>query len=356
MPGHCTPSMHTPAAALPSQHEENRPLEWWKFAGIVEQTPARAGFDSTLGYARSTQCQTALSNGSFVIAASASFATTEDRSGSSIAAECRAASISSPKASAWRSTRSRRRKVHARATSVQNSDRTLLNPLKPLKIILFDIDGTLILTGGAGSRAMGRAFEDAFGIARAFDGIPMAGRTDRRILDAAAAHAGVTLDAAARRRFRDRYAARLLEALPEPGHSSRVLPGVEPLLQTLTPHPDFFVALLTGNCEQGAKLKLEHFDLWRFFRCGAFGDEVHDRNDLFAVAMQRARECGAPSIVAEDVIVVGDTELDVACAAAAGARSVAVATGSSTSEALRQSGADVVFEDLSDVNEFLRLL
>jgi phosphoglycolate phosphatase-like HAD superfamily hydrolase len=240
-----------------------------------------------------------------------------------------------------------------RRTSVRNRDRT---PLSPLKIVLFDIDGTLVLTGGAGSRAMSRAFEDTFGIARAFDGIPMAGRTDTRILETAAARAGVELSETARRRFRDRYFERLLEALSEPGHPKRVLPGVRPLLDALTTRSDIFLGLLTGNCEQGAKLKLEHFDLWSFFRGGAFGDEAHDRNDLFSVAMQRARECGAPEVPAEQVIVVGDTELDVACAAAAGARSVAVATGPSSSDALRQSGADIVFEDLSDTPAFLRLL
>jgi phosphoglycolate phosphatase len=288
-----------------------------------------------------------------VIAASASFVTMAGRSGSSIAVECRAASISSPKASAWRSTRSRRRKALAPGTFVRNRDRT---PLTPLTIILFDIDGTLILTGGAGSRAMSRAFEDVFAVARAFDGVPMAGRTDLRILEDASARAGVALNGPARRLFRDRYFERLLEALSEPGFSKRVLPGVQPLLEALASRPDIFLALLTGNCEQGAKLKLEHFDLWRFFRCGAFGDDAQDRNDLFSVAMQRARECGAPEVSAGHVIVVGDTELDVACAAAAGARSVAVATGPSTSSALRQSGADVAFEDLSDTAAFLQLL
>ncbi len=278
------------------------------------------------------------------------------RSGSSIAAECKAASINSPKGSEWPSTKSRRRKAREQQTSVRNRDRT---PLTPLNIVLFDIDGTLILTGGAGGRAMSRAFEEVFGIARAFDGVPMAGRTDRRILDNAAARAGLVLDDEARRRFRDRYFDCLLEALQEPAHPKRVLPGVLPLLEALTSPPlaeDIVLALLTGNCEQGARLKLEYFDLWRFFRCGAFGDDTHDRNDLFSVAMQRAKDCGFPGVAPERVIVVGDTELDVACAAAAGARSVAVATGPSSAGVLRESGAEVVLEDLSNTNGFLALL
>jgi phosphoglycolate phosphatase-like HAD superfamily hydrolase len=117
-----------------------------------------------------------------------------------------------------------------------------------------------------------------------------------------------------------------------------------------------FVGLLTGNCEEGARIKLQHFALWHLFRCGAFGDDVHDRNELFPVAIAQTLACGVPAVPAQNVIVVGDTEWDVACAVAAGARSVAVATGTSDVAALRRSGADVVVEDLSDTAAFLRLV
>jgi phosphoglycolate phosphatase len=203
---------------------------------------------------------------------------------------------------------------------------------------------------------MNRAFHDLFGLADAFDGIPMAGRTDRSILEDAITRAGLDRDDPRIARFSHQYSRRLLEALPEPGHRKDVLPGVRPLLDALTSRPDIFLALLTGNCEQGARIKLEHFDLWRQFRCGAYGDLARDRHELVPVAMRRARECGAPEVGPREVLVVGDTELDVACAVSAGARSVAVATGSSDSAALRQSGADVVFEDLSDTAAFIRLL
>jgi phosphoglycolate phosphatase len=227
-------------------------------------------------------------------------------------------------------------------------------------VVLFDIDGTLIRTGRAGSRAMDRAFEDLFGISRAFDGTQMAGRTDKWILEDAAIRAGVSLTAASLQRFRERYLVRLLETLPEPGPQPKgVLPGVQSMLEALTTPPfahDVFLALLTGNSEDGARAKLEHFDLWRYFRCGAFGADVHDRNELFHVALTQVRACGGPVVHPRDVIVVGDTALDVACAIAAGARSVAVATGPSDAETLKASGADVVFEDLSDTAAFLRLL
>jgi phosphoglycolate phosphatase-like HAD superfamily hydrolase len=226
-------------------------------------------------------------------------------------------------------------------------------------IVLFDIDGTLIRTGRAGSRAMDRAFQDLFGIAGAFDGIQMGGRTDRWILEDAAARAGVSLDKSTVQRFRDRYCERLRDALPEATQPKGVLPGVQTLLETLAAPAfdgEIFVGLLTGNCQEGARIKLEHFDLWRFFRCGGFGDEARDRDELFPVALHRAVACGAPSVSPQEVIVVGDTPLDVACAAAAGARSVAVATGAADFETLEQSGAHLVVRDLSDTGAFLRLL
>ena len=225
-----------------------------------------------------------------------------------------------------------------------------------MTIVLFDIDGTLIRTGGAGGRAMNRAFEDLFGIPRALDGIQVAGRTDKGILGDAASRAGVDLSGGNFDRFCNRYFARLREALPEPGPRKGILPGVQPLLEAIATRQDVFPALLTGNCEEGARIKLEHFDLWKFFRCGAYGDAVTSRNDLFSVAIERALACGAPPVDSRDVVVVGDTVLDVACAKAAGARSVGVATGPAAVDTLHAAGADVAVEDLSDTAAFLRLL
>jgi phosphoglycolate phosphatase-like HAD superfamily hydrolase len=228
--------------------------------------------------------------------------------------------------------------------------------LVPLTIVLFDIDGTLVRTGRAGARAMNRAFEDLFGVPAAFDGIPMAGRTDRGILEEGASRAGIELGGGEAHRFGTRYALRLSEALTEPADLKSVLPGVRALLEAIATRDGVFPALLTGNCEVGARIKLQHFDLWKFFRCGAYGDEVTERHELFPVAIERALACGAPSVPSRDVLVVGDTVLDVACAKAAGARSIAVATGPSDAGALRSAGADIVLEDLSDTSAFMRLL
>jgi phosphoglycolate phosphatase-like HAD superfamily hydrolase len=223
-------------------------------------------------------------------------------------------------------------------------------------IILFDIDGTLVLTGGAGSRAMRRAFHDVFQVDNAFDGIPMPGRTDSSLLAQALARAGLTYGDDLVGRFRSCYYDHLADALEEPHPGKRVMPGVRPLLDALSQREDVFLALLTGNFGPSARLKLQHFDLWRYFPCGAFGEDAEDRNLLVPIAIERARIHGAKLVDAGRILVVGDTPLDVACAVAAGARAVAVATGPADVATLRGSGAHEVFEDLSDTEAFLKLL
>jgi len=192
------------------------------------------------------------------------------------------------------------------------------------------------------------AFEELFGVPDAFRDIPMPGRTDSWILsDAAAAHAIPSHDVA---RFHDVYIRHLVRELDQPGPRKGVMPGVRPLLDALVDRPDVYLALLTGNFEEAARVKLAYFDLWRYFRCGAFGDAAPDRNGLLPKALARVKACGGPAVAASAAIVIGDTPLDVACAAASGARSIAVATGGYDVAALRASGADVVFEDLSDTD------
>ena len=200
---------------------------------------------------------------------------------------------------------------------------------------------------------MSLAFEDVFGIPNAFDGIPLPGRTDAWLLAAAATAHGLVPDAAARARFETSYLTHLAEEIEHPGSRKRIMPGVVALLDVLTARADAHLALLTGNYEAGARIKLEYFDLWRYFRCGAFGDTVLDRNHLLPDAVSRVRACGFPVTSASQVVVIGDTPLDVACAAANGARSIAVATGSHPVADLRAAGADVVFETLADTNEVL---
>lgn len=222
------------------------------------------------------------------------------------------------------------------------------------RVLLFDIDGTLVLSGGAGLRAMNRAFEELFAVPDAFSGVAMPGRTDAVILaDAAAAHGVPPADL---ERFPDVYVAHLAAEIEKPGPRKGVMPGVRELLDALAPRGEAYLALLTGNYERAARLKLEYFDLWRYFRCGAFGDGAANRNHLFPRALARVQDQGGPVVPASDVVVIGDTPLDVECAAAAGARSVAVATGAYDTAALSASGADVVFEDLTDTATVLAAL
>ena len=201
---------------------------------------------------------------------------------------------------------------------------------------------------------MARAFKDLFGISDAFRNIPMAGRTDTWILSNAAAAHGVLPSALPA--FHDAYLAYLERELEPPNPRKAVMPGIRPLLDTLASRNDIYLALLTGNYQKAARLKLEHFDLWRYFPCGAFADDAADRNSLLPKALERIRACGGPSVRPADVIVVGDTPHDVACALAAGARPVGVATGSFSVRQLRDSGAETVFEDLGDTDAFLKLL
>lgn len=225
------------------------------------------------------------------------------------------------------------------------------------KLVLFDIDGTLVLTGGAGVRAMMRACDELVGSSDALHGVAVAGRTDWIILSDALERMGRDLDGELFAALRDRYVTHLREEIKVPGHGVKaVMPGIQALLDDLQARDGVYLGLLTGNFEAGARIKLEYFDLWRYFQCGAFGDDAADRNALVPFAVSRARECGVPELAQRDILVVGDTPHDIACARAAGATPVAVATGMFTTEQLRESGADIVFRDLSDTTAFTSLL
>jgi len=224
-------------------------------------------------------------------------------------------------------------------------------------IILFDIDGTLVLTGGAGMRAMNRACEDLVSGEDAMAGVTFAGRTDWSILDDILRNHGHTLDEVLLDHLRQRYVTHLGEEIHLPGRGVKdVMPGIRPLLDALTAREDVHVGLLTGNFVEGARIKLEYFDLWKYFPWGAFGDDAANRNDLVPIAVARARASGVDAVDPRHVLVVGDTPNDVECALVAGALPVAVATGSYSADQLRAAGADLVFDDLSDTTAFLKLL
>jgi phosphoglycolate phosphatase len=235
------------------------------------------------------------------------------------------------------------------------------------KLLLFDIDGTLLLTGRAGLRAMVRAFRDLFGRDDPFAGVAMAGRTDTFLLSEALGAAGLTDDEPTHARFRERYLQLLAEEIERPGTGHKgVMPGVRPLLEALVAQDEekgqgalngsrCDLALLTGNYREAARIKLTYFGLWDFFRWGVFGDESPDRNALARLARDRAAAAQAP-VSAADIVVIGDTPFDIECAKAIGARAVGVGTGGHSTSELRKMGADVVFEDLSDTEAVLNAL
>ena len=221
-------------------------------------------------------------------------------------------------------------------------------------LVLFDIDGTLILSGGAGVRSMTRAFESTFGVADAFAGMVIAGRTDTYLLSSALAGAGLPDTADAHARFHACYLPILAEEIHRRGNGRYgIMPGVEALLAALQAREHVHLALLTGNYQRAARIKLDHFGLGGFFEWGVFGEESPDRNVLGRLALTRAESRKVPAAARARPIVIGDTPDDIACAHAAGACAVAVATGSYSVEQLRAAGADITFSDLSDTEAVL---
>jgi phosphoglycolate phosphatase-like HAD superfamily hydrolase len=239
------------------------------------------------------------------------------------------------------------------------------------KLILFDIDGTLIVSGGAGARAMTRAFEETWGLSDALRHVDVAGRTDNIIMADALRATDIVAEGEPLERFKRVYCDLLREELRSgngagagvshgngtgKGRPKCVLPGNEPLLDVLSERPDVALALLTGNFPESAEIKLRHFDLWRYFAWGVYGNEATDRHDLLPIAIQRHLDRGAPSIDPADVIVVGDTPHDISCAHRGGAKAIAVATGNFTLDALSGCRPDVLVRDLSDHTPFFALL
>lgn len=220
-----------------------------------------------------------------------------------------------------------------------------------MPVFLFDIDGTLVSSGGAGKAAMERALETAFGATVGHHAVPFSGRTDRSIGRDLFRHFAVEESPENWERFLGAY----LDHLPAllKSHSGRIMPGIAGLLAFLSARTDSSVGLLTGNVRAGARIKLTHFGLFEHFAFGGFGDDHHQRDDVAREALAAVQVHRGGAIDPREIWVIGDTPLDVACARAIGARVAAVATGWHPVEELAASEPDLLLIDLSDPKPLL---
>jgi phosphoglycolate phosphatase-like HAD superfamily hydrolase len=224
-----------------------------------------------------------------------------------------------------------------------------------LKLLLFDIDGTLVHSGGAGKRAMERSFEKVYGLPNGLEAISLMGRTDPSILKQALERRNLAWKENGVERFREYYFFFLDEELEVPNPNKRLCNGIRPLLEALDERSDLELGLLTGNWRYGAFLKLRSFGVEEYFPFGAYADDSEDRNKLVPVAMERFKQKHGAEISAADVYVIGDTPFDIRCAKPYGCRTVAVATGIHTLEQLAEDKPDYLFQDFSVIDDVVKI-
>ena len=225
-----------------------------------------------------------------------------------------------------------------------------------VKLLLFDIDGTLVSTGGAGIRALNRAFRELVGIENAMERVRPHGKTDPAIIRE-------VFEVFGNKEQCSDWMTHILDAyvrfLPEEvnGSSSyKVLPGILAFLEQFHNRSDLAMGLATGNVEQGARIKLERGKLNRYFLFGGFGSDSESRAELVQRGAEKGARLAGQSVKPEDVFVIGDTPRDIDAGRAAGFRTVGVATSDYSADQLNAAGADVVLLDFErDRDQFLRM-
>lgn len=233
---------------------------------------------------------------------------------------------------------------------------TLPRAARLQRLVLFDIDGTLLHSDGAGREAIRQALLAVYGTAGLIKTFSFAGNTDYQNFVGLLQGAGLSQEEIAARlpEAMALYPQRLREIIG--GFRVRPYPGVVPLLERLTAHPELEVALLTGNLEEAAWIKLRAAGLDRFFTWGAFGSDARERTELPPVAVERARQRTGRRFAGKEIVIIGDTPADIACGRPLGVRTVAVATGPYSCEALRAWEPDFLFEDLQDADVVLEAI
>lgn len=227
------------------------------------------------------------------------------------------------------------------------------------KVIFFDIDGTLLNTGGAGQLAMERALNGDFRIQFPFEGVLTAGRTDRGITDEIFGRYQLQNTPENRLRFRDAYLSHLPDTLAT-AVGGLLLPGVPEVLEGLRQADAAVLSLLTGNYSASAQIKLRHYQLDDYFVSGGFGDDHADRDDVARMALTAIAAHLDDRIDGCNTMVIGDTPADIKCARAIEAKAIAVATGRYARDELAACEPDVLFDDFSNavdvVDQLLKLL
>jgi len=221
-------------------------------------------------------------------------------------------------------------------------------------LLLWDIDGTLVSTGKAGEVALEIAMQEAFQSTTDLSRIDFRGRTDTWIALQLFQQAGIEPTPNNLHDFKEAYLCELRRQLPL--YKGKVHPGITGILEEARRRPECVNALLTGNLERGAQLKLEHYEVWHYFEFGAFADDSHLRNELGPVALRRAFEKTSFAFEPENVYVIGDTPHDIECGKVIGAKTIAVATGGYSRAELEAHQPTALFDDLSHPQTFFDLL
>jgi len=214
-----------------------------------------------------------------------------------------------------------------------------------VRLVLFDIDGTLVRTGGAGVKAFAKVFETEFGAKDHFERLRFAGRTDVSLVREFFAMHSIVPSQENFQRFFERYVFWLDHILRD--SQTETCPGVWDFINRLRAcSPPPLLGLLTGNIRLGAEIKLRHFQLWDSFETGAFADDAEERDDIARVARERGCRLLKGPVRNDEVLVIGDTPLDIRCARAIHARVLAVATGGATLAELQAHRPDWAIQDL----------
>lgn len=216
-----------------------------------------------------------------------------------------------------------------------------------IRLVLFDIDGTLVHTGGAGVKAFAKVFQTEFNAHDHFEKLKFAGRTDVSLVREFFRYHNIAETPEHFERFFERYVFWLDYIL---GHSkTEACPGIWEFLGGLRQLRNVpLTGLLTGNIRLGAEIKLRHFDLWKEFETGAFADDSEERDQIAAVARERGRTILGNNLGDDEILVIGDTPLDIRCGRAIGAKVLAVATGGARLEELKRHEPDWAVEDLRE--------